>query len=104
MFVTVRLSSAEDQSVLLVPQRAIAFDQSKASVLVVDDSNKVGYRQIELGKTVESSRVVTSGLQAGDRVIVDGVQLVRPDDEVVATEMPAEKNMANIDPKTGVSP
>jgi multidrug efflux system membrane fusion protein len=104
MFVTVRLSSAEDQSVLLVPQRAIAFDQSKASVLVVDDSNKVGYRQIELGKTVESSRVVTSGLQAGDRVIVDGVQLVRPDDEVVATEMPAEKNMANIDPKTGVAP
>jgi membrane fusion protein, multidrug efflux system len=104
MFVTVRLSSAADQSVLLVPQRAIAFDQSKASVLVVDDSNKVGYRQIELGKTVETNRVVTSGLQAGDKVIVDGVQLVRPDDQVVATEMPAEKNMANIDPKTGVTP
>jgi len=104
MFVTVRLSSAADQSVLLVPQRAIAFDQSKASVLVVDDSNKVGYRQIELGKTVETNRVVTSGLQAGDKVIVDGVQLVRPDDQVVATEMPADKNVANIDPKTGVAP
>jgi len=104
MFVTVRLSSAADQSVLLVPQRAISFDQSKASVLVVDDTNKVGYRQIELGKTVETNRVVTSGLQSGDRVIVDGVQLVRPDDQVVATEMPAEKNVANIEPKTAVSP
>jgi multidrug efflux system membrane fusion protein len=104
MFVTVRLSSAADQSVLLVPQRAISFDQSKASVLVVDDSNKVGYRQVELGKTVESNRVVTSGLQAGDRVIVDGVQLVRTDDQVVATEMPAEKNVANIEPKTAVTP
>ena len=104
MFVTVRLSSAAEQSVLLVPQRAVSFDQSKASVLVVDDSNKVGYRQIELGKTVETNRVVTSGLQAGDKVIVDGVQLVRPDDQVVATEMPADKNVANIDPKTGVAP
>jgi membrane fusion protein, multidrug efflux system len=104
MFVTVRLSGAAEKSVLLVPQRAIAFDQSKATVLVVDDSNKVGYRQVEFGKTVDTDRVVESGLEAGDRVIVDGVQLVRPDDQVVATEMPAEKNVANINPKSAVAP
>jgi multidrug efflux system membrane fusion protein len=104
MFVTARLSSAAEQTVLLVPQRAISFDQSKASVLVVDDSNKVGYRQIELGKTVETDRVVNSGLVAGDRVIVDGVQLVRPDDQVATTEMPAEKNVANISPKSANMP
>ena len=104
MFVTARLSSAAEQTVLLVPQRAISFDQSKASVLVVDDSNKVGYRQVELGKTVETDRVVNSGLVAGDRVIVDGVQLVRPDDQVATTEMPAEKNVANISPKSANMP
>jgi multidrug efflux system membrane fusion protein len=104
MFVSVRLSGAAESTVLLVPQRAISFDQSKASVLVADDSNKVVYRQVELGKTVETDRVVTSGLQAGDRVIVDGVQLVRPDDTVAASEMPAEKNVAGIETKTPATP
>ena len=104
MFVSVRLSGATDRSVLLVPQRAISFDQSKAAVLVVDATNKVGYRQIELGKTVDTDRVVESGLQAGDRVIVDGTQLVRPDDQVVATEMPVDKNVANVESKSLATP
>jgi multidrug efflux system membrane fusion protein len=100
MFVSVRLAGAAEQSVLLVPQRALSFDQSKATVLVVDDANKVGYRQVELGKTVDTDRVVESGLAPGDRVIVDGTQLVRPDDTVVATEQPGDKNVAGLDPKT----
>jgi multidrug efflux system membrane fusion protein len=104
MFVTVRLSGAAERSVLLVPQRAISFDQSKAAVLVVDNANKVGYRQVELGKTVDTDRVVESGLHAGDRVIVDGVQLVRPDDTVTTTEMPAEKDLAGSETKTAATP
>lgn len=104
MFVTVRLSGATERSVLLVPQRAISFDQSKAAVLVADAANKVAYRQVELGRTVDADRVVKSGLQAGDRVIVDGVQLVRPDDVVAATEMPADKSVANIETKTTPTP
>jgi multidrug efflux system membrane fusion protein len=104
MFVSVRLSGAAERSVLLVPQRAISFDQSKAAVLVVDAANKVAYRQVELGKQVETERVVESGLKAGDRVIVDGVQLVRPDDQVAATEMTADKNVAGIESKDAVTP
>jgi multidrug efflux system membrane fusion protein len=100
MFVTVRLSGAAERSVLLVPQRAISFDQSKAAVLVVDAANKVAYRQVDLGKQVGPDRVVESGLAAGDRVIVDGTQLVRPDDTVAATEEPADKNVAGLTPKT----
>jgi multidrug efflux system membrane fusion protein len=100
MFVSVRLSGAAEQSVLLVPQRALSFDQSKAAVYVVDADNKVKYRQVELGKTVEADRVVESGLTPGDRVIVDGTQLVRPDDTVVATEEPAESSVAGLTPKS----
>jgi multidrug efflux system membrane fusion protein len=100
MFVSVRLSGAAEKSVLLVPQRAISFDQSKAAVYVVDSDNKVKYRQVDLGKTVETDRVVESGLEPGDRVIVDGVQMVRPDDTVVATEQPADKAVAGLLPKT----
>ena len=96
MFVTVRLSGATDRNVLLVPQRAISFDQSKSAVLVVDSSNKVAYRQVELGRQVETERVVESGLSAGDRVIVDGVQMARPDDIVAPTEEPNDKNVAGI--------
>ena len=102
MFVTVRLAGAAERSVLLVPQRALSFDQSKAAVFVVNDANKVAYRQVELGRQVETERVVSSGLEAGDRIIVDGVQLVRPDDTVAATEMPVEKTVA--DAKTAVTP
>ena len=100
MFVSVRLSGAAGKSVLLVPQRAISFDQSKAAVYVVDADSKVKYRQVELGKTVDTDRVVESGLQPGDRVIVDGTQLVRPDDTVAATEQAGESAVAGLLPKT----
>ena len=92
MFVSVSLASAEDRPVLLVPERAISFDQSKKFVYVVDGSNKVSYREVELGKQVLNERVVESGLQPGDRVIVDGIQRVQPEDIVTATELPAAEN------------
>jgi multidrug efflux system membrane fusion protein len=90
MFVAVRLAASQDQRVLLVPNRAIGFDQSKKFVFVVDASNKVTYRQVDLGKTVGDQRVVESGLSAGDRVIVDGIQYVRPNDVVDAKEVAAD--------------
>jgi multidrug efflux system membrane fusion protein len=90
MFVSVRLASSEDRRVLLVPDRAVGFDQSKTFVYVVDADNKVSYRQIDLGRTVNGQRVVESGLKAGDRVIVDGVQFVRPNSVVDPKEVAAE--------------
>jgi multidrug efflux system membrane fusion protein len=90
MFVSVRLAAGRDSHVLLVPDRAIGFDQSKKFVYVVDADNKVSYREIELGKSVDKQRVVESGLKAGDRVIVDGTQQVRPNDTVDAKESGAE--------------
>jgi multidrug efflux system membrane fusion protein len=86
MFVTVRLAEGAERDELLIPERALGFDQSKKFVYVVGPDDKVAYRELELGKQVRSQRVVIKGLQAGDRVVVDGVQRVRPNIVVVAQE------------------
>jgi multidrug efflux system membrane fusion protein len=78
MFVTVRLGGGALNNALLVPERAIGNDQSKRFVYVVGDGNKATYREVILGQTVGGERVVASGLNAGDRVIVDGLQKIAP--------------------------
>jgi multidrug efflux system membrane fusion protein len=87
MFVSVKLASGTERSELLIPDRAVGFDQSKKFVYVVDDRNKVAYREVELGKQMQAQRVALKGVQAGDRVIVDGIQRVRPDAVVEPTEL-----------------
>jgi multidrug efflux system membrane fusion protein len=86
MFVSVKLAGGTERNELLIPDRAIGFDQSKKFVYVVDASNKVAYREVELGKQVLAQRVVLKGVEAGERVIVDGVQHVRPNAVVEARE------------------
>jgi multidrug efflux system membrane fusion protein len=78
MFVSVALASPVEHEEILVPEKAVGFDQSKKFVLVVDKDNKVEYRAVELGPQVAASRVALKGVQAGDKVIVDGIQHVRP--------------------------
>jgi multidrug efflux system membrane fusion protein len=93
MFVSVRLASSADTTALLVPSRAVASNQSKRFVYVVGDDNKVAYREVSLGQQVEGGqRIVLTGLQAGDRVIVDGVQHVRPDATVQVREAALRDN------------
>lgn len=86
MFVTVALASGTDREVITLPQSAISFDQNKRYVYLVDQDNKVVYQEITLGKENEAQRVVTTGLKAGDRVIVNGLQHVRPGQTVAPTE------------------
>jgi len=77
-FVTVRMGRAKAESVLLVNERAIGTDQNKKFVMVVGGDNKAAYREISLGSTAEGLRIVTSGLSADDRIVVNGLQRVRP--------------------------
>jgi multidrug efflux system membrane fusion protein len=86
MFVSVKLASAHNPDTLLVPERAVSTDQNKKFVYVVGQDNKVAYRETTLGPQVGAARVVLSGLSAGDRVITDGVQHVRPNVLVAAKE------------------
>ncbi|WP_166836303.1 efflux RND transporter periplasmic adaptor subunit [Rheinheimera pleomorphica] len=79
MFVRARLHHGTDEQALLVPQAAVSrTPKGQASVLVVNSNNEVEARVIETGRTVAQSWQVLSGLTAGERVIVAGLQKVRP--------------------------
>ncbi|HTW36082.1 MAG TPA: efflux RND transporter periplasmic adaptor subunit [Rhizomicrobium sp.] len=78
MFVSVKLASAADNKVILVPEDAISNDQSKRFVFVVGSDHKASFREVALGEEVGSDVVVTSGLRSGERIIVDGLQKVQP--------------------------
>lgn len=98
MFAAIRLASANDDSAILVPARAVGNNQNKRFVYVVGDDGKVGYRDVALGQQVEGQRIVLSGLNAGDRVIVDGLQHVRPDMTVQAAEATPNREYASTRP------
>lgn len=76
--VRVKLPLSEPYPALLVNERAIGTDQNNKFVLVVDEKNTVQYRAVKLGPAIEGLRVVREGLAAGDRVVVNGLQRVRP--------------------------
>jgi len=77
MFVRVRilLDSSEQ---LVVPETALASDQTGRFALVVDEEDKVGFRRVRVGALDGSMRVISEGLTTNDRVIVNGLQGVRP--------------------------
>lgn len=87
LFASVKFSGDGEKQVLLVPQQAIGSDQNKKFVYVVDEQNKVLYRPVEAGKEVGSDRIISSGLKPGDRVIVKGLQHIKPDQVVDPKEL-----------------
>jgi len=77
-FVRVRMGQPKAQDHLMVSEKAVGTDQDKKFVFVVDGENKVGYRQVELGSAVDGLRIVEKGLNPGDRIVVNGLQRIRP--------------------------
>lgn len=86
MFVSVRLAHEARRDALMIPERAIGYDQDKTFVYVVDAHDKVTYREVKLGAAIQARRIALKGVAPGDRVIVDGIQHVRPNAVVKATE------------------
>jgi RND family efflux transporter MFP subunit len=82
MFVRVRLPIDRPYQALLIPEQALGTDQGQKFVYVIDDQNKAQYRRVEVGKLENGQRVVLGGITASDRVIVSGLQRVRPGAEV----------------------
>lgn len=90
MFVRARLLHGVDNHALLVPQAAVSrTPKGQASVMIVNSDNKAEARLIELGRTVEQSWQVLSGLNVGDKVIVAGLQKIRPGAMVRVVSAPA---------------
>jgi len=77
-FARLRMGQVRNGSALLVNERAVGTDQDKKFVIVVDDKNTTQWREVTLGANVNGLRIVTQGLQSGERVIVNGLQRVRP--------------------------
>nr|WP_240788610.1 efflux RND transporter periplasmic adaptor subunit [Ramlibacter henchirensis] len=77
-FARIRMGQPKPSRVLLVSERAVATDQDKKFVLVIGDGDKAEYREVALGAPVDGLRVVRSGLKAGERIVVNGLQRVRP--------------------------
>ncbi len=78
LFALVRIPGSEKHRALLVEERSIGTDQAQKFVLTLTETNTVAYRSIELGPALEGKRIVRSGLEAGDQVVVNGLQRVRP--------------------------
>lgn len=87
MYVRATVSNAVLERGLLVPQRGIGRDaRGNASALVVNSDNTVEQRAVQVSRTIGDQWLVSSGLLAGDRVIVEGLQRARPGVPVQATE------------------
>ncbi|KPF70225.1 RND transporter MFP subunit [beta proteobacterium AAP99] len=78
MLARVMLGGGGEQSAVLINDRAIGTDQAKRFVLVVGADNKLEYREVQPGQLSGGLRVVTAGLKDGEKIVVGGLQRVRP--------------------------
>ena len=91
-FGRIRLLSREAKNVLVIPQRAVQELQSMQSVFTVSPNNTVEVRGIVTGERTGDDWIVTQGLKPGDRVIVEGVQKVRPGSPVAPSPYKPQDN------------
>ena len=78
MFARVRLTLDQPRPTLLVPERAVGVDQGQRFTYVVNGDNKVEYRKVLIGQVHDGKLAILEGLQPDDRVITEGLQLLRP--------------------------
>jgi multidrug efflux system membrane fusion protein len=88
LYARVKVGGSAPHAALLIDDAAVGTDQDKKFVLVVDQSNHVVYREVAVGDMQGNLRVVKGGLKATDRIVVNGIQRVRPGDPVRAHMVP----------------
>ena len=89
-FAHLRMGQVKADPALLINERAVGTDQNKKFVMVVGADDKAAYREVTLGANVDGLRIVTSGLKPNERVVVNGLQRVRPG-SLIAPQMVAMK-------------
>jgi len=97
-YVGVVLQAGEPESAILIPQSALQLDQQGVFVMIVDADNKAQVRRVQIGDNQAADIAVTSGLKAGELVITEGVQKVRPG-QVVTVSPPQ-----GIEPPDSIGP
>ncbi|MFT4174097.1 MAG: efflux RND transporter periplasmic adaptor subunit [Rhodocyclaceae bacterium] len=82
LYARIRLGGGAPRTALLIDEKAVGTDQDKRFVLVLDGANRANYREVRLGAAHGALRVVESGLQPGERIVVNGLQRTRPGEAV----------------------
>jgi multidrug efflux system membrane fusion protein len=91
LFARVKLGdTVTPRKAVLVQDRAIGTDQSKRFVLVVNGDNKADYREVKIGRLVDGLRVIEDGLKPGEKIVVNGLQRVRPGAPITPEVVPME--------------
>jgi multidrug efflux system membrane fusion protein len=88
LFARLKLEGGARYQGTVVSDRAIGTDQDKKFVLVLKPDSTVEYRPVQLGPLVDGYRVVTEGLRAGEQIVINGLQRVRPGMKVAAASGP----------------
>ena len=88
MFARVKLTTGNKRSTILIDDQAVGTDQGNNFVLVLGSKNTVEFRPVTLGSVVDGLRIISSGLQTGDKVIIKG--LVRPGIQVKPNIVPMQ--------------
>lgn len=98
LYARIKLVGSGTYPAALIKDDAVGTDLGKKFVLVIDKDNKVQYRSIELGPKLEGLRIVRNGLAKGDRIVVNGLQRVRPGAQVDAqsVEMASQATLATL--------
>jgi multidrug efflux system membrane fusion protein len=78
LYARIRLGGGNEREAVLITEKAVGTDQAKRFVLVVDKDSKAEYREVKTGATQNGLIIVEAGLQAGERIVVNGLQRVRP--------------------------
>jgi RND family efflux transporter MFP subunit len=91
LFVRIRLPIGEPHEAVLIPDEALLSDQGRKYVYVVNDKKEVAYRAVTCGQEIRTLRVINKGLSGNERVLVSGMQRVRPGTPVEVKEQPPPK-------------
>lgn len=92
MYVRAELVEGVSETAMLVPQRAVLRDANgNASVYIVPADNKIVQRPVKVSRTSGDKWIVTSGIEPGERVVIEGLQRIRPGASVRVVEAPAEQ-------------
>ena len=95
-FAKIRLGRAETSPALLINERAVGTDQDKKYVMVVNGDNTAAYRPVKLGANVDGLRVVSEGLKPGERIVVGGLQRIRPGSLVLPQPMQMAQSTSRV--------
>ena len=77
-YAKVRLLLKEQPDTIVVPQKAVGEQQGDTYVYVVDKDNKIEYRAVTAGASIEEERIIEKGLNEGETVVIEGLQKIKP--------------------------